>query len=355
MIPTMGSREYEQPPRRLRLKPGEEQTLFDFPVSETPLLIALSIRELGAGFPGKLKIRLKSSEPFSRDLSEEREALLEAPGHYTITIENPEAFEQDIEVNTSLKRVTILRETKYILEKQLGRRTLLINIKGGKYIYKNIPFDVGDEMRVEFLKSLMLWSQLNHQGIPKLIEVNLNEDYYIAEYVSGLNLEEFRNEIKLRSAANIEYLRTILEITCKALEILEYANYQGIVHGDIKPGNIIYLEEGKNVSIIDWEICRNVNELSPLYLRGTSPLPEVVKDGKYSETSDIYSLGITLAYLLGWSGDTGTIIPRTLKGIDQRTLDQVSDLIRKMIAQNPSDRINHSNAIDFVNKILSNL
>jgi len=54
---------------------------------------------------------------------------LDAPGHYTIIIENPEAFEQDIEVNMSIKQVTIIREVKYIQDKQLGRRTSLINIK----------------------------------------------------------------------------------------------------------------------------------------------------------------------------------------------------------------------------------
>jgi serine/threonine protein kinase len=348
----MGSHEYKQ---TLQLKPHEKQTI-NLAVTEVPSLIALSIRNLEAGFPGRLEIHLESNEPFIRELCKNCEAILDAPGQYSLIIENSEDFEQNIEINMTLKRITILREAKYILEEKLGRRTYLINVEGKKYVYKILPFKTGDEMRKEILKSLMLWSQLEHYGIPRLVEINLDKDFYIVEYAEGMNLEEYRSMSKLQSISNIQYIKSVLQVTHKALEVLEYAKLQEIIHGDIKPSNIIFHEGSNKVFIIDWEICRKVNESSPLYLRGTYPPPEVIKDGVYSETSDIYSMGITLALLLGWSGDKGTIlIPSTFKGIDQKTLERLSSLIRKMTEPNPLERLKPSDAAELVEEILNNL
>jgi serine/threonine protein kinase len=339
-----------------RLKPHEKQEL-SLTVADPPSLLTISTRELEEGIPGRLKILLRARDPFSYALSKREEVLLSTPGEYLLVVENPEDFEQSIEVTLCLRRVRVLRETKYILEEKLGRRTFLISSGGKKYVYKNLPSH--DEDRREVLRSLVLWSQLDHENIPKLVEVNLAEGFYIAEYAEGVNLEDLDRRLREEKVGSKEHVRLILEITRKALDILEYSYTQHIVHGDLKPSNIVYHEDEKQVYIIDWETCRQANE--PISVRSPLSPPEVVKNGVCSDKSDIYSLGATLSWLLGWSGDkftqwdTQRKAPRTIRELKQEALDNLSELIRKMTAHDPAERPTPSEAAKLVDKAIKSL
>lgn len=336
----------------LQLKPREKQEL-SFSLTKAPSLFELRVRMLEAGIPGKLKILLEAREPFLRELGRQCEILLEAPGQYFLIFENAEDFEQEVEVIMNLRHARVLREARYIFEERLGRRTLLVSIGGKRYVYKILPLH--EEERREVLKSLVLWSQLSSEGIPKLVEVNLSENFYIAEYADGLNLEDFDRKQSQSGTSSRESLRVVLEIVLKALEILEYTYMEKVVHGDLKPSNIIYHENEKRVYIIDWETCRQVNE--PLSVRGPLSPPEVVKSGVVSDRSDIYSIGATLSWLLRWSGDKFSYhnVPRMLEGVDRETCNNLSELIKEMTEQEPSKRPTPSEAKDKVEMILKSL
>lgn len=335
----------------LHLKPNEKEVIWrnNITPTEIPSLLTLSVRTLETGLPGRIKILLEARE--YRDLGKQREVLLEAPGEYSLVVENAENFGQNIEVVVRQRRVEVLREARYILVDRLGRRTFLVSTKEGKYVYKTLPLH--EEDRREILRSLMLWSQLDNEGIPKLAEVNLSGNFYIAEYAEGLDLEKFDEELRRRGVRGRELVRTVLEVIHKALEILEYTYMRKIVHGDIKPSNIIYDESGKRVYITDWETCRRADE--PLNVRGSFSPPEVTKNMKCSEKSDIYSLGLVLAWLLEWSGEKGTVIPKKLEGIDQETFNALKKLIEGMMTDEVSKRLSPSEAKHAVEELLKNL
>lgn len=359
----MGARELK---RTIHLKPRDKQEInFTLAEVETPSLLAFSTRELEEGIPSNLKVLLETRGPTRYNLGKRGEVLLNASGEYSLVVENLDDFERSIEVNIGLRRVEVLRDVRYIVEKQLGRRTFLVNIKGKRYVYKNLPYHGAE--REETLRSLVLWSQLDHEGIPRLAEINLAEGFYVAEYAEGINLEDLKKKLDENKVYGEKYAKLILEIVRKALEILEYTYEQRVVHGDVKQSNIVYDEDGERVYIIDWETCRKAGER--LDVRGLSfPPPEVVNERVCSEKSDIYSLGLVLSWLLEWSGDKFTLDmtakgPRSitrrgsmiLKELGEQARGDLLELVKGMTEHEVDKRFTPSQAKELVDRILEGL
>jgi hypothetical protein len=117
----VGARELR---RTLHLKPRDKREInFTLAEVETSSLLAVSTRELEEGIPSNLKVLLEARGPTRYNLGKRGEALLNASGEYSLVVENLDDFERRIEVNLGLRRVEVLREARYIIEKQLGRRT----------------------------------------------------------------------------------------------------------------------------------------------------------------------------------------------------------------------------------------
>lgn len=85
-------------------------------------------------------------------------------------------------------------------------------------------------------------SLLNHPNIVKVYDVSVNDDlqYIVMEYVDGMTLREYLNERggKLTSRETVHFISQILKA-------LEHAHANGVVHRDIKPQNIMLLDNGQ--------------------------------------------------------------------------------------------------------------
>lgn len=97
------------------------------------------------------------------------------------------------------------------------------------------------------------YKQLIHPNIIKAYELNRDESevFIVMEYLEGISLKEFirqhPNGIPLKEA------KTIIGGICKALN---YAHNEGIIHLDLKPGNVFYDPKTKKAKVIDFGIAR---------------------------------------------------------------------------------------------------
>ena len=198
---------------------------------------------------------------------------------------------------------------RYQLIKELGRGEMGIVYLGKDprinrlVAIKTIRFgDAVDDSEVKpikerFFKEAEAAGRLSHPNIVTVYDVG--EDYdlsYIAmEFIEGKDLTRY---CKRDSLLPIEMVLKIGGIVGQALD---YAHAQGVVHRDIKPGNIMLLKKG-TIKIADFGIARVMTSSrtrtgiimgTPTYMS-----PEQLAGRRVDGRSDIFSLGIVLYELL---------------------------------------------------------
>ncbi|MCJ7682323.1 MAG: serine/threonine protein kinase, partial [Candidatus Aminicenantes bacterium] len=120
------------------------------------------------------------------------------------------------------------------------------------------PNLVNDEELVErFLREARAAAKLNHPNIVTIYQVNQQDDsyYFAMENVSGGSLHDL---IKKRGPLPLE---ESLFIISRVAEGLDYAHRKGIIHRDIKPGNIL-LDENERPVITDFGIAKVTSDLA---------------------------------------------------------------------------------------------
>src|SRR5438309_5050794 len=150
--------------------------------------------------------------------------------------------------------------------------------------------------RERFMAEARIVGQLSHPRIVKLHDVGIDEitgaPYLVMEYVVGETLEQ-----------HIAARKTEPQQACgwgaALARALAYAHEQGIVHGDVKPANIMINQDGR-VMLTDFGIARFSAHISQNGgLRGTPAYlsPEQIEGKPTDGRSDLFSLGIILYQL----------------------------------------------------------
>ena len=202
-------------------------------------------------------------------------------------------------------------------------------------------------------------SLLNHPGIVQVFDAGIeDDDFYIAmEYVPGAQTLE-----KFCQPEDLLPVDKVADIIFKCAEALDYAHRKGIIHRDIKPGNILIAEDGR-VKIGDFSVALLVDPRivdtqvmvpvgSPMYMS-----PEQIREDTLTNQSDLFSLGIVLYELL-----TGKhpFYADTLAGVTYKIVNNphpplgsegkpapngFTHIIDKVLAKDPADR--YQSALDF--------
>ncbi|MEK7483126.1 MAG: serine/threonine-protein kinase [Planctomycetota bacterium] len=151
------------------------------------------------------------------------------------------------------------------------------------------------EVITQFHREAQLVANLKHENILSIYGAGEANDvhYYAMEYVKGVSLERWMKENP------ISYSEAALFIYQAALG-LEYAHRHGIIHRDIKPGNLL-LGEGKSIKISDFGLAKVISENTHSgRIKGTIIYmsPEQIIGKSIDVRSDIYSLGATFYHLL---------------------------------------------------------
>jgi hypothetical protein len=189
----------------------------------------------------------------------------------------------------------------FILVKELGRGgSGVVHAAWDTSLKRRIALKVllacDPEQFERFSREAQAVARLEHPGIIRVLDLaHLNGRPYIAmEYVEGRSLRELFNDQSLRTRQFVSVLRDVAEA-------LGHAHAQGIVHRDVKPGNIVVDATGRG-RIMDFGVARDLSGLreeltetgealgTPEYMS-----PEQASDARsVSARSDVYSLGVVL-------------------------------------------------------------
>lgn len=212
--------------------------------------------------------------------------------------------------------------------------------------------DLADDEKFvrRFQREAIAASSLNHPNIVEMYDVGEDDGKYfiVMEYVDGKTLKSL---IKKRGALT---LSEVIDIMLQLTSAIACAHDSYIIHRDIKPQNVMILEDGR-VKIMDFGIAMalNSNELTQTnsVMGSVHYLPPEQANGKGSTMkSDIYSLGILMFELLTgklpFKGDNAVEIaikqmkepiPSVCK-INPNIPQSIENIILKACAKNPKNR-----------------
>ncbi len=187
--------------------------------------------------------------------------------------------------------------------------------------------------------------KLRHSSIVLIFDIEEDKDYYylIEEYIEGQTLESFENEISEDEAKKI--LLSLLDV----LNFL-HTNFENpIIYRDLKPSNIMIMKN-KAIKLIDFGVAsdseKKLDSDDDNYGTRAYCSPEQIAYGSSDERSDIYSLGVTLYYIL--TGKNLSNPPYKILRVRDYRKDisrEFSDIIYKMTQILPSKRYPSAKAI----------
>ncbi len=226
---------------------------------------------------------------------------------------------------------------------------------------KVVPFHLVEsnpDLVKRFQREAQTAAQIDHPNLMRVYTVDEDRGvhYLVLEFVDGESAaERLKREGPLPEA-------DALEIAVAAGEALSAAHAEGIIHRDTKPANIMIRHKDGRVKVADLGLAKSFHEggtqVSGLTATGQvmgTPAymsPEQAKDASQVDPrTDVYSLGATLyALLTGHAPHEATQLlallmkvvnedPEGLKRMRPELSDETCDVVRRMMARRPMDRI----------------
>jgi hypothetical protein len=225
------------------------------------------------------------------------------------------------------------------------------NVIGRTVAIKTFLNGFGEGLEQQFLREAQIIGQLSNPCIVQLYDVGIDEQgtpYLVMEYVAGKTLEDHLGS----SALTLQRACAWAADLAGALGI---AHRAGIIHGDVKPGNILVTAENK-VKLGDFGIARFASQISgsgnlmgtPAYLA-----PEQIQGNPQDPRSDQFALGIVLYQLLTgikpFDGSSlGAVCAQILNADpvapsrhNPEVPPALDRIVARCLAKNPKDRFAH--------------
>ncbi len=213
-----------------------------------------------------------------------------------------------------------------------------------------------DEVRTRFRKEAMALSRLNHPNVATIHDFNTEDgvDFLAMEYIPGVTLGE---NLPPGGLPELEVIR----LGRQAAEALEAAHEKGLIHRDLKPGNIMVTPKGL-VKLLDFGLAKILRPSGPmdktLTLAGTQSFsgtlaymaPEQLEGREIDQRTDIHAMGIILYELatgrrLFLQEAPSQIVeailhqkPEILRTINPQISEGLERIIFKCLEKEPADR-----------------
>jgi formylglycine-generating enzyme required for sulfatase activity len=173
----------------------------------------------------------------------------------------------------------------------------------------------GREMRERFLEEAQVVAQLEHPNIVPLYDighVGTDRMFCTMRYVRGHSLRTVLYNVRdgVPDAVRTYSPTRLMQIFLQVAQAVGYAHAKGVVHRDLKPGNVMLGEHGE-VQVLDWGLAkvldqRAVETSSNLQMTRAGQIlgtpaymaPEQVEGVDIDQRADVYALGVILYELL---------------------------------------------------------
>ena len=259
-----------------------------------------------------------------------------------------------------LERLRSALADRYVVERELGRggmATVLLaeDLKHRRKVaIKVLHPELAVTLAAErFLNEVQIAAGLNHPHILSLIDSGEADGlpYYVMPYVEG---ESLRERLDREGELPVE---EAVRIAVEVADGLQHAHERGVVHRDVKPGNVLL--SGRHAVIADFGIARAVTAAQEGRMTGTglgvgTPLYASPEQATGAETldgrTDVYSLGCVLYEMLTGEVPLTAATPQAVQArrlvetpapihSQRETVPPLLDqVVAKALAKRPADR-----------------
>jgi tetratricopeptide (TPR) repeat protein len=262
----------------------------------------------------------------------------------------------------------------YLVQRELARggmgRILLALDRQGRRVALKVLLGSNEDATQRFLREMQITARLQHPSIVTLYEAGRwrsGEPFFAMKLVEGRSLRD-----ELAELPSLKQRLSLVPRLIAVTDALAYAHDRGVIHRDLKPGNILVGAFGETV-VIDWGLAKvrgapEVDIIEPMAM-ASPPLvgafatelgtmlgtpaymaPEQARGEAVDERVDVYGLGALLYHALAgqppYSGATaqellGRVIggpPRALEELVSGVPPELGAIVRRAMLPNPADR-----------------
>lgn len=250
---------------------------------------------------------------------------------------------------------------KYQVKEVLGRGAMGVVYEGfdptiqRRVAIKTIKTELLDQSEKEqilgrFQREAQAAGNINHPDIITIYDYGEDDGtaFIAMEYVSGRELKDL---LDANERLSIEQAATLMK---KLLSAIAHAHKKGVVHRDLKPGNILLMDDELNrIKIMDFGIAQvessTMTQVGTVLGTPSYMSPEQFMGQRVDARSDIYALGVIFYHLLTgekpFTGSVTTIMHKVLQAdaippsnINVQCPGTFDDVVAKAMSKKPEDR-----------------
>jgi hypothetical protein len=219
-----------------------------------------------------------------------------------------------------------------------------------------LDFTTDQTARDRFQREARAVARLQHRNVVTIHELGEVDGapYIVMEFLSGRDLDAMlKGDMKLTLAQK-------LDVVIQLCEGLGYAHEQGIVHRDVKPGNVRVLEDS-TVKILDFGIAKfaqsSITQSGAIMGTPSYMAPEQIMGKPVDGRADLFSVGVLLYELLSgqkpFSGESPTTVVYQIMHVEPAPVntavpelpDSLHEIVSRALQKNPDDRYSRASEL----------